>query len=129
MWLCLFRTCLKLGGSCSPPLHRVQMTKSSVVTWWVHRARQTSPVPAVQVQQTMKTASSDEELAFKQKERDMAMYTRKVGPYIYIYIELAEKKKDTATYPGGSTPLQVAGMVGMVKFCGRKLVCWHLFVS
>ena len=26
----------------------------------------------------MKTASSDEELAFKQKERDMAMYTRKV---------------------------------------------------
>lgn len=25
----------------------------------------------------MKTASSDEELAFKQKERDVAMYTRK----------------------------------------------------
>lgn len=35
-------------------------------------------VNAVFVQQTMKTASSDEELAFKQKERDMAMYTRKV---------------------------------------------------
>lgn len=29
-----------------------------------------------QVQQTIKTASSDEELAFKQKERDIAMYTR-----------------------------------------------------
>lgn len=26
----------------------------------------------------MKTATSDEELAFKQKEREMAMYTRKV---------------------------------------------------
>ncbi|CAJ1367651.1 unnamed protein product [Effrenium voratum] len=35
-------------------------------------------VNAVFVQQTMKTASSDEELAFKQKERDVAMYTRKV---------------------------------------------------
>jgi len=35
-------------------------------------------VNAVFVQQTMKTASSDEELAFKQKERDIAMYTRKV---------------------------------------------------
>mmetsp|Transcript_20124 Transcript_20124/g.47352 ORF Transcript_20124/g.47352 Transcript_20124/m.47352 type:complete len:627 (-) Transcript_20124:208-2088(-) len=35
-------------------------------------------VSAVFVQQTMKTASSDEELAFKQKERDVAMYTRKV---------------------------------------------------
>ncbi|CAE7758486.1 para, partial [Symbiodinium pilosum] len=34
-------------------------------------------VSAVFVQQTMKTASSDEELAFKQKERDVAMYTRK----------------------------------------------------
>ncbi|CAJ1351664.1 unnamed protein product [Effrenium voratum] len=35
-------------------------------------------VNAVFVQQTMKTASSDEELAFKQKEKDIAMYTRKV---------------------------------------------------
>jgi len=35
-------------------------------------------VNAVFVQQTMKTASSDEELAFRQKERDKAMYTRKV---------------------------------------------------
>jgi len=35
-------------------------------------------VNAVFVQQTMKTASSDEELAFKQKERDAAMYTKKV---------------------------------------------------
>eukprot|EP00434_Breviolum_minutum_P019270 symbB.v1.2.016982.t1/scaffold1297.1/size126219/6 len=35
-------------------------------------------VNAVFVQQTMKTATSDEELAFKQKEREMAMYTRKV---------------------------------------------------
>ncbi|CAJ1340236.1 unnamed protein product [Effrenium voratum] len=35
-------------------------------------------VNAVFVQQTMKTASSDEELAFKQKERDVALYTRKV---------------------------------------------------
>lgn len=35
-------------------------------------------VNAVFVQQTMKTASSDEELAFKQKERDIALYTRKV---------------------------------------------------
>ncbi|CAE7200784.1 zupT, partial [Symbiodinium sp. KB8] len=35
-------------------------------------------VSAVFVQQTMRTASSDEELAFKQKERDVAMYTRKV---------------------------------------------------
>ena len=34
------------------------------------------------VQQTMKTASSDEELAFKQKERDVAMYTRKAGVFI-----------------------------------------------
>eukprot|EP00434_Breviolum_minutum_P000084 symbB.v1.2.000072.t1/scaffold2.1/size812218/26 len=35
-------------------------------------------VNAVFVQQTMKTASSDEELAFKQKERDGVIYTRKV---------------------------------------------------
>ena len=35
-------------------------------------------VNAVFVQQTMKTASSDEELAFKQKQKDMATYTRKV---------------------------------------------------
>ncbi|CAK9036234.1 unnamed protein product [Durusdinium trenchii] len=35
-------------------------------------------VNAVFVQQTMKTASSDEELAFRQKERDKATYTRKV---------------------------------------------------
>mmetsp|Transcript_20327 Transcript_20327/g.47432 ORF Transcript_20327/g.47432 Transcript_20327/m.47432 type:complete len:629 (-) Transcript_20327:165-2051(-) len=35
-------------------------------------------VSAVFVQQTMKTASSDEELAFKQKQRDVAVYTRKV---------------------------------------------------
>ena len=27
----------------------------------------------------MKTASSDEELAFKQKERDVALYTRKAN--------------------------------------------------
>lgn len=31
-----------------------------------------------EVQQTMKTASSDEELAFKQKQKDMATYTKKV---------------------------------------------------
>lgn len=35
-------------------------------------------VNAVFVQQTMKTASSDEELAFKQKQKDMATYTKKV---------------------------------------------------
>ncbi|CAE7255645.1 unnamed protein product [Symbiodinium microadriaticum] len=35
-------------------------------------------VNSVFVQQTMKTASSDEELAFKQKQRDMDMYTKKV---------------------------------------------------
>lgn len=35
-------------------------------------------VNAVFVQQTMKTASSDEELAFKQKEKDIAAYARKV---------------------------------------------------
>lgn len=35
-------------------------------------------VNSVFVQQTMKTASSDEELAFKQKEKDAQMYTRKV---------------------------------------------------
>eukprot|EP00439_Symbiodinium_sp_Y106_P063056 s2357_g9.t1 len=35
-------------------------------------------VNAVFVQQTMKTAGSDEELAFKQKEKDAQMYTRKV---------------------------------------------------
>jgi len=35
-------------------------------------------VNAVFVQQTMKTASSDEELAFKQKEKDTASYIRKV---------------------------------------------------
>jgi len=35
-------------------------------------------VNAVFVQQTMKTASSDEDLAFKQKEKDGAVYTRKV---------------------------------------------------
>ncbi|CAJ1425181.1 unnamed protein product, partial [Effrenium voratum] len=35
-------------------------------------------VNAVFVQQTMKTASTDEELAFKQKEKDIALYTRKV---------------------------------------------------
>ncbi len=32
----------------------------------------------LEVQQTMKTASSDEELAFKQKQKDMATYTKKV---------------------------------------------------
>ncbi|CAE7362849.1 unnamed protein product [Symbiodinium sp. CCMP2592] len=35
-------------------------------------------VNAVFVQQTMKTASSDEELAFRQKEKDIALYNRKV---------------------------------------------------
>ncbi|CAK9064267.1 unnamed protein product, partial [Durusdinium trenchii] len=35
-------------------------------------------VNSVFVQQTMKTASSDEELAFKQKEKDVAQYMRKV---------------------------------------------------
>eukprot|EP00913_Durusdinium_trenchii_P005564 g5184.t1 len=35
-------------------------------------------VNAVFVQQTMKTASSDEELAFRQKERDIVSYNRKV---------------------------------------------------
>mmetsp|Transcript_28529 Transcript_28529/g.66111 ORF Transcript_28529/g.66111 Transcript_28529/m.66111 type:complete len:617 (+) Transcript_28529:53-1903(+) len=35
-------------------------------------------VNAVFVQQTMKIASSDEELAFKQKEKELASYTRKV---------------------------------------------------
>jgi len=35
-------------------------------------------VNAVFVQQTMRTASSDEDLAFKQKEKDIAMYHRKV---------------------------------------------------
>ncbi|CAJ1462263.1 unnamed protein product [Effrenium voratum] len=35
-------------------------------------------VNAVFVQQTMKTASSDEDLAFKQREKDIAMYHRKV---------------------------------------------------
>ncbi|CAK8992434.1 unnamed protein product [Durusdinium trenchii] len=35
-------------------------------------------VNAVFVQQTMKIATSDEELAFKQKERELASYTRKV---------------------------------------------------
>ncbi|CAJ1392348.1 unnamed protein product [Effrenium voratum] len=35
-------------------------------------------VGSVFVQQTMKTASSDEELAFKQKQKDIAQYTRKV---------------------------------------------------
>jgi len=35
-------------------------------------------VNSVFVQQTMKTATSDEELAFKQKEKDIAQYNRKV---------------------------------------------------
>ncbi|CAK9091306.1 Voltage-dependent T-type calcium channel subunit alpha-1H [Durusdinium trenchii] len=35
-------------------------------------------INAVFVQQTMKTASSDEELAFKQREKEIAAYTRKV---------------------------------------------------
>ncbi|CAE7582625.1 unnamed protein product [Symbiodinium natans] len=35
-------------------------------------------VNSVFVQQTMKTASSDEELAFRQKEKDIALYNRKV---------------------------------------------------
>ncbi|CAE7584038.1 CACNA1H [Symbiodinium natans] len=35
-------------------------------------------VNSVFVQQTMKTASSDEDLAFKQKEKDKALYNRKV---------------------------------------------------
>eukprot|EP00913_Durusdinium_trenchii_P007244 g6808.t1 len=35
-------------------------------------------VNAVFVQQTMKTASSDEDLAFKQKQKDAAVYTKKV---------------------------------------------------
>lgn len=37
--------------------------------------------PVVEVQQTMKTASSDEELAFKQKQKDMATYTKKVRKF------------------------------------------------
>lgn len=35
-------------------------------------------INAVFIQQTLKTANSDEEIAFKQKEKDMATYTRKV---------------------------------------------------
>ena len=37
-------------------------------------------VNSVFVQQTMKTASSDEDLAFKQKEKDKALYNRCLGP-------------------------------------------------
>ena len=33
-------------------------------------------INAVFIQQTLKTASTDEEIAFKQKEKDMAAYTR-----------------------------------------------------
>lgn len=34
---------------------------------------------SLEVQQTMKTASSDEDLAFKQKQKDMATYTKKAA--------------------------------------------------
>ena len=37
-------------------------------------------VTSVFVQQTMKTANSDEELAFKQKEKDKAAYNLTLGP-------------------------------------------------
>ena len=40
----------------------------------------------------MKTASSDEELAFKQKERDVAMYTRKAG------MSVSRPRKDLPLY-------------------------------
>ena len=43
-----------------------------------HMQPRINVVNSVFVQQTMKTASSDEELAFKQKQRDMEMYTKKV---------------------------------------------------
>lgn len=36
-------------------------------------------VGAVFVQQALKTASSDEELAFRQKERDILAYNRRYG--------------------------------------------------
>lgn len=36
----------------------------------------------------MKTATSDEELAFKQKEREMAMYTRKVQHLVQVDADL-----------------------------------------
>ena len=47
----------------------------------------------------MKTASSDEELAFKQKERDVAMYTRKAGVLIY---PKAQRKSCTCLSSQGS---------------------------
>ena len=40
---------------------------------WYQRLHTSSEVNAVFVQQTMKTAASDEELAFKQKEKDVQM--------------------------------------------------------
>eukprot|EP00913_Durusdinium_trenchii_P012810 g12028.t1 len=49
-------------------------------------------VNAVFVQQTIKTASSDEELAFKQKERDIAMNAKAAAA------ELSGAQKDAADY-------------------------------
>jgi len=51
----------------SPPLSSVNR---------VNRAQKLLNLQAVFIQQTLKTANSDEEIAFKQKEKDMAAYSR-----------------------------------------------------
>ena len=54
----------------SPPLSSVNR---------VNRAQKLLNLQAVFIQQTLKTANSDEEIAFKQKEKDMAAYSRSLG--------------------------------------------------
>ena len=49
-------------------------------------------VTSVFVQQTMKTANSDEELAFKQKEKDKALYNRSLG--LDITMSVPTRSKD-----------------------------------
>eukprot|EP00913_Durusdinium_trenchii_P020487 g19246.t1 len=77
-------------------------------------------VNAVFVQQTMKTASSDEDLAFKQKQKDMATYTKKV-----------KKLFSTIDYSGdGSINLDAELMCKMNctcrRWCGQSTAANHI---
>ena len=61
-------------------------------------------VNAVFVQQTMLMAANDEDLAFKQKQKDWALYTKKVHPIRFLFVSLHELNIHTLNKPDARLP-------------------------
>ena len=72
-WWAISMSCLRLELASAGPLPRAVRLGAATRCQRLHTAE---VVNAVFVQQTMKTASSDEDLAFKQREKDIAMPLR-----------------------------------------------------